>query len=326
MENVFALSHASDIDGVGSAALVRMKYKVPLSNIFFSEYSTEGIDYVNLKLRPHYKKGIILFIMDLGVDDWLIGSYKKLLESVQKGGGKVFWFDHHPWTDKAIMTLTPKCEKAVIGENTKYCATEITFMELGLSGAFAKRFKEIVHYSDFNIKPSDKKGRDLIGHYALSITSYNALKSRGQRIKRLRHMVDVISDGKFLDERIKRDSMKFNEINERRLHKMLGAMIVREKFAVGFSKIVQSTAGCIAVREKAARPIGIYINMNDWKGHIRCETNDISILARNLGGGGHPHASGFMIEPRKFGYLRTRSQKEKFADYLEENIDNYVEL
>ncbi|MCL4365542.1 hypothetical protein M1590_04440 [Candidatus Marsarchaeota archaeon] len=325
MNNVFVMSHASDIDGVGAAALIRMKYNVPLSHIFFSEYSEEAVYYVHEGLLHVYGKGITLFITDLGVDDRLIKGYLRIINGVRSGGGRVFWFDHHPWSDNAIMQIAKRCYAAIVGENPRYCGTEITFRELGIGGRFAKEFVKIVHYSDFNIKPRTRREYDLVGLYTLSITSYAELKSRNARTSKLRHMANVISSGRLYDKSMESDARRFDIINRKRIRQMLSGMIVRKRFAVGFSKGIQSTAGCIAVREAAKRPIGIYVNTKDWKGHIRCENRDISAFAMNLGGGGHPHASGFFIDPRRFGYLISKRQKERFADFLEKKIDLLVQ-
>ncbi len=324
MQNVFVISHASDIDGVGAAALIRMKYSVPLSNIFFSEYSHESIAYVRGMLSREYKKGINLFIADLGADDWLIGDYLKIVEPIRRNGGSVFWFDHHSWSEDAIRRLASRCDVAIVGENPRYCGTEITYRELGFRDRFIKEFVKVVHYSDFNLKPRTEREFNLVGLYTLAITSYAEIKSKDAKTAKLRHIVEVISGKKFFDGRITGDARRFDAINRKRTDAMLKGMIVRKRFAVGFSEGIQSTAGCIAVRKAANRSIGIYVNIKDWKGHIRCENKDISLLARNMGGGGHPHASGFFINPMQFGYLKRRSDRERLADFLEKKINKFI--
>ncbi|MHB1830036.1 MAG: hypothetical protein ACYCO0_01455 [Candidatus Micrarchaeaceae archaeon] len=320
MQKTFVLSHASDIDGVGSAALIRMKYGVPTSRLFFSDYSKEGISYAGKKLAPFYGEGITLFIADLGVNDLLIGSYRAIIDSIRKGGGKVFWFDHHPWTQKGIDELASKCDIAVVGENARYCATEITYKRLGIGGAFAKRFVDIVHYSDFNIRPESREIRKMVGFYALSITSYNMNRSREYITRRLRHIAKVISGGSLIDRRTKDDAIRFGKTNEKRIGRMLDGMEVRKGFALGFSKAVQSTGGCMAIIERSGRPIGIYVNVKNGIAHIRSLKADITPLSRSLGGGGHPRASGFYIDPKKFWYFRSKSGRVALADYLEKRM------
>lgn len=320
MQNVFVLSHASDIDGVGSAALIKKKYGIPSSRLFFSDYSKEGLEYVNKGLSSFYKKGITLYICDLGVNDSILASYLKILEGVKRYGGKIYWFDHHPWSERAIKTLAKMCEAAIIGENKRYCATEITYRKLGFNDAFTKKFVRLVHYSDFNITPPSKTDFKTIGYYAISITSYNTTRSWNFITKRLRHIADVISEGRLFDAKIKNDAEKFSRVNEARVKGMLKELEIRKDFAVGFSKHVQSTYGCMAVIEKSRKPIGIYVNTEIGRGHIRSTDPDITSLARSMGGGGHPRASGFNVSLKKFNSFRAKKDRARFADFVQKKI------
>ncbi len=321
MGYVFVMSHASDIDGVGSAALVKRKYALGQDRMFFADYSKESLEYVDSRLEKHYGKGMTLFVADLGVNEGLVGTYKKILAKVASGGGKTYWFDHHPWDAKAIKELVPLCEVAIVGENRLFCATEITRRELGLSDPFSKKFASIVHYSDFNLTPKSSSMKRLIGHYALSITSYSTSHSRTYLTSRLRHMADVISAGKLEDRRVELDAERFRKTNEERVRRMVKDLYVRKDVAVGFSKHVQSTYGCGAVIDASGKKIGIYVNVASGKGHIRSTGPDISGLASSLGGGGHPRAAGFNINSVKFGKFRTQKDRNRFADFMQESVE-----
>ncbi len=323
MENICVISHASDIDGVGSAALIRRKYAVPLKRLFFSDYSKSSLEYVDSRLRPLYKSAITLFLADLGTNESLIEGYRHILESVLKGGGKVIWLDHHPWSKRAIDELTPLCELAVVGENERFCATEITYRELGFKDRFTRQFVRLVHYSDFNITPKSSKDYETVGTYALSITSYGILKSRERMTARLRHLADVISSGRLYDKAVRDDAQRFKRLNDRRIDGMVKSMLLYPRAAIGFSSYVQSTAGCVSLMERSGKEIGIYINTSNMRGHLRCEDGDISRLASALGGGGHPHASGFNVDKR-FGKLRTAAQKRRLADFIQVKIEQLV--
>ncbi len=316
MQNIFVLSHASDIDGVGSAALIKTKYSIPAGNLFFSDYSKQGLGYVDGKLRGRYRNGVTLFIADLGVNDAIIPSYSRIISNVKRHGGKVYWFDHHPWSDDAIKRLASRCDAAIVGENERYCATEITYRELGFSDAFTKKFVKIVHYSDFNITPKSKSDYRAVGIYALSITAYNISESWGYKTKKLRHIADTIAKGRLFDSAIKRDAKKFDKTNKERTGRMVKGLITRGNFAIGFSKHIQSTYACGAVIDASKKPVGIYINIQIGRGHIRSTGPDISKLARSLGGGGHPRASGFDIDRKKFNGFKSAKDRERLADYI----------
>ena len=132
MQNIFVISHSSDIDGVGSAALVRAKYGVPSKNMLFTNYSKESVEYVEKQMKGRYTKGMTLFLADLGVNERIIGNFLRIVDNVKKRSGTVIWFDHHPWTKGSVKKLAGRCDVAIVGENKDYCATEITYKELML--------------------------------------------------------------------------------------------------------------------------------------------------------------------------------------------------
>lgn len=317
MRNIAVLTHSADIDGVGAASLIKIKYNLPSSRLFFSGYNKEDILFAEKKMRKFYGKDFTLFITDLSLNDPVIEVWRAIVKKVKAKGGKVYWFDHHPWSKKAIARVAKECEVAIVGENEKYCATEITRIELGLDTPFINEFVRVVHFSDFNLKPRDARSRNLIKAYALSITSFTKSKSGDSIQRSLRHYTDVISGRRFTDEKILSESRKFEKLNNDRIKKMLKEIyLVGSKIAIGFAAGVQSTQGCGAIINATGRDVGIVIDPNAGKGSFRSITSDISGMAAQLGGGGHPHASGFEIDVKKHP-LKTKVDRENFVKRIQ---------
>jgi uncharacterized protein len=320
MQNVYVLSHISDIDGVGSAALVKMKYNVPIDRIFFTDYTTEGIKRAEDGLNKALVKNPTLFITDLAVNDETIPIFLRILRKVKSMGGRVFWFDHHPWDKAAIKELVPLCDGAIFGENDLYCATEITRKELMLDDDFTKHFCKIVHFSDFAIKSKKKEEYELVGSYALSISLYR-MRKPDEYIKALRHMVEVISGGKLLDNIVKADAERFKKLNDLNVAKMLKETYLGKNIALGFAADIQKTYACMVLIEKSKRDIGIYVNLRDHSGHMRSVKNDCSVLANKFGGGGHPHASGFPPDFKKYNNFKSKEDKKRLLYDLENTFN-----
>lgn len=320
MERVAVISHASDIDGIASSALIKMKYNTPLNYLFFSDYSKEGLAYVEKGLSKVLRPRTTLFITDLGINPGLTNSFLGIIHKVRKAGGKIFWFDHHMWGESELKRIAERCDIAIVGENKRYCATEIVFRKLVIKTRFARRLVEIVHFSDFNLDPRGSRMRKLIGTYALSITYYSTFASRAAVNKKLRHVVDVLSSEKFVDLQISEDAKRFERINNERASIMLKNLYERKDFAIGFSKDVQSTFACMSIIEKAQKDVGIYVNKRNGKGHIRSLVSDSSALARSLGGNGHPHASGFTVDMARYKNLRSREDELSFVEYVEKKM------
>ena len=293
MKNVIAISHSSDIDGVGSAALIKMRYGTPTNRIFFTDYSRESLGEISRGMKRMALRNTTLFITDLGVNEDAVRVIHGILKSVRDGGGKIFWFDHHPWSRKDIRNLASMCEVSVVGENELFCATEITRKELGFNDNFTKNFARIVHLSDFAIAPKSKKDYDTVGTYALSIALYR-MKNHEENLRSLRHMVDVES--------------------------MLREVYLGEDMALGFGADIQKTYACMKLMEKTGKDIGVYVNLRDEKGHMRSVHNDCSELASGFGGGGHPHASGFAPKFRKYNNFRTKEDRRRLLFDLEKEF------
>ena len=320
MQNVISLTHATDIDGVGSAALIRMKYGIPLGRMFFADYSLEVLAKVEKEVKDAIGDGTTLIIADLAVNDRTMPYFMRIVKSVKARNGRVFWFDHHPWSENAERLLAGLCDVAILGENERYCGAEITRIELGVNSRFAKDFCRIVHYSDFNIRPKAKSDYETIGYYALSIASYH-LKSHENGTKALRHIAYVISRGKLLDKTIKDDARRFRRMNDREVGKMLRNVYLSKDMAVGFAGHVQKTYACMKLIEKTGKDIGIYVNLKDGRGHMRSIKSDVSKLAGRFHGGGHVHAAGFSPDFRRYNGFKKESDRRRFVEDLQQAAD-----
>ncbi len=318
-DNVISISHASDIDGVGSAALIKMKYGVKTGNIFFTDYSPESLESIRRSIKRIASAGAMLFITDLGVNAKTVPIFYDILKSIKEKGGKIFWFDHHPWDGKAIKRLAPMCEVSILGENDLFCATEITRKELGFEDKFTKEFCRIVHFSDFAIKPKAKKDYNMVGFYALAIAFYR-MKGGGENLKGLRHIVDVLCSGRMLDVKIRNDANAYRKINDRNAASMLRDVYLGEDIALGFAGDIQKTYACMKLMEKTGKDIGIYVNVHEMRGHMRSVKNDLTALANRFGGGGHPHASGFTPNARKYNRFRTRKDRQRLLSDIEREL------
>lgn len=320
MQNVYVMSHISDIDGVGSAALIKMKYNVPTSRIFFTDYTPEGAQRAVQGLEKVLVTKSTLFITDLAVKKSTMPLFVRIIKKVKAAGGKVFWFDHHPWDENAAKNLAPLCDVAIFGENDMYCGAEITRRKLKFNDKFTQRFCRIVHFSDFAIRPKKKEEYNLVGSYALSISLYR-MRKPDQYVKALRHIVDVIASKRLTDKQITRDADKFRRLNDRNVEKMQKEMYIGKDIALGFAGDIQKTYACMVMIEKGKRDIGVYINLRDRSGHMRSVKSDCSKLANKFDGGGHPHASGFSPNFRKYNNFKTKSDRIRLLNDLQNTFN-----
>ncbi len=318
MENVAVITHIADIDGIGSAAMVKMKFGMPSRNAFFAAHSATEMVEVEKGMKKLYSKGILLFITDLALRKETAPFFERIIRNVQKGGGAVVVLDHHAWDDEMVERIAKRCDFAAFGENRKMCAAELTRSFIGLKGKFVDDFMDLVHHADFYVLLKDAKRQRIVDGWKLGIDYFNMSESYGARARNLRHIVDVISSGRLTDRSINDAASKFERINSERIEKaMRDLYVISGKIAIGFSRHVNSTDACMSAIRKAHADIGIMVNLDHGKGGIRSVKSDIVGLAGRLGGGGHPHASGFSVNIKKYNSFKTRKDRQAFADMVE---------
>ena len=310
--NIFSLTHQSDIDGVGSAALIKMRYGLPSKNMFFTDYSVKNVVRSKEEITKAVKTGAVLIIADFGLNEAIKKHMSELIDYIKGKQGNVYWFDHHPWDEESIKSIASKCDAAIVNENAKFCATEIVRNELMLNNKFCMKFAELVHYCDFNIMPKDRNKMRKVITYGMCITAYNQIEDYDKRCKKLRKVAETICNHKLSDRIMEKDAANFDRINASRINEMVkNNMIVLDNVAVGFQKRVQSTVAGGALLKSSGKDISIYINLDTMQGHIRTKKANCTPLAVYFGGGGHPHASGFTM---KKGYdLSKATDRKRFA-------------
>jgi oligoribonuclease NrnB/cAMP/cGMP phosphodiesterase (DHH superfamily) len=294
-----AISHCADVDGIGCVALLRMKYEIKDRDVFLIDYTTEALVAVEKAIKKAKPKNTTLFISDLSSNNDKIPIFLSIIKTIKTGGGKVFWFDHHPWSEEATKKISKECEEIICGERDE-CATEITARQLKLKGKFVNEFVKICHASDFNLQPKDKRIMSLIKTYAIGIASYNT-KPRSVSDKKLKMLAAALTSGKFTNKDIVAEARRFDQISKKRIKVMVKELsLIGDKIAVGFAKSLQSTNACYHITKTSGRDIGIFINLDANRGNVRSIKANINPLASALGGGGHPHASGFSFDPKKY--------------------------
>ncbi|MEM0200853.1 MAG: hypothetical protein QXD23_00410 [Candidatus Micrarchaeaceae archaeon] len=312
--NALIITHIADLDGISSGALIMRKYKINKNNILFADYNKEKLLETESLFNKKYKKGMTLFITDIGASTSTADIFKRMILKVKKNKGKVFWFDHHVWSDELVKELASFCDIAVVNENKLCCAAEITAKELDLKDNFTNKLLKIVHMADFNIKPKDKKTKDFIGSYVLSTTYYSSFNyKKRQRITK--EIAEQISKGIILPKFLVKDSEMFKKINEKRLKELLKNIKKSRISAIGFTKFVSTNDACESIQKQCNVDIGIYINTETSKAHLRSKFMDCSVLARSFGGGGHPHASAFEINKNEYN-LKLKEDRDKISDII----------
>ncbi len=153
--NSLIFSHEQDVDGLFSAAVLRMTY--PHSEIILTNYGFQKMLAVKNKIlsfTQSHNLGTII-ISDIGVNyESYLPVYEALSTSEKRGFSNI-WIDHHVWPEGMTEKFSPICEMVLCSETemgrngVKKCATELCIERFAPASAYAKTLGLIAHRTDF---------------------------------------------------------------------------------------------------------------------------------------------------------------------------------
>ena len=287
---IYNLSHQTDFDGIASAAIIMHYTGMPKNNLHFGIYTAESFGAVKDWSDRIMFRDSIFVITDMSVNDILVPDVERLLSSVKARNNMIFWIDHHPWGAEAIDKISKYADFLICGENN-VCAAELAYSILSKRSESARAIAETAHKTDFNLRTEENKGLLDMLSCAITYMCYT------NDIESLKEMVRDVSNLKLDSSLIKEKYGLYNADVEKNLSVLYGNMkkFVAGKHTIGisYSKNLQSTQGCMALKEKLDTEINIMINTDTKKINLRSADGvDCSFIAKAFGGGGHPQASG----------------------------------
>jgi len=307
---VVSISKDSNPDGLSGPALLVHNYKVSDRNIILTNYKDLGDLLSYLKKRKISNSSIVF--SDLGISPGNLEVNIKILRLLKSQNNTIIWIDHHPWEENVVSSVRKLIDFATFGENPSYCATELVFLLLCNYDRTGREIAILAHYSDFPIKSKYDALKKR-----LSYAIIGALYDDKSKDRNLRKIIRCISNLDYENRQIEEFRMKYVRNNERNTKLLLRNLykIRAGKYlvGVGFSRRLETNSACATMKDELKTNINVYVAIDSGKSGIRSKDGiDSSKIAKALGGGGHPQASGFSINPSKLKNSN-KSEMEKFA-------------
>lgn len=311
---IYPIGRDSNPDGLFGPAILIHDYSISRENVFFTQQS-EYPDMIN-QLRKRRIHDSIFVVSDLSINSGNLSDGKKLLSLLKSNGNKVIWIDHHPWDAKAAKTVKGMTDFLLFGESSIYCATDLVYMFLGKDSKESKKLSELAHLTDFPFLPNKyKKLCDRLA-YSIVYLKYNERK----KIPNLRKFISLAAELKFNDPFITaayKNYMKMDLMSRKLLLKnMCNLQIDGYNIGIGFTKSMSTNAACAMIKKKLHTNTQIYVNIENGACGVRSNDNiDSVFISEHFKGGGHPQASGFMVDAKKYSNFN-KSGMEKFAENI----------
>lgn len=216
------------------------------------------------------------------------------------------------------------CDFLIVGENTKFCGTELVYKFLCPKEKYGDRLASFTHISDFALEAKSKRDNLLIKKISMSVKYLNDGRIANPR---LREFVNCLANGEIDCDVINDAYSEYLRKSRPYLRKMLKSTEVIKvknvRIAVSFGRKLSSQEACMELMKRLKTNISIFINEESGDGSIRSARDHASWgvesvgISAAFGGGGHPFASGFTIR-KKDRDLSLEENREKITKKISE--------
>jgi uncharacterized protein len=291
MKKVIIFSHESDLDGLYSAAIGLMRY--PQAITVFLGYGAESFSklgnfiYSAARYSPSECGQIV--IADLGLNDELIETCRKMFSDAVLKGWEIMWVDHHPWSQLAIEAVKPFVE-IVLDASGRKCAADLMHETLLPGNILAAKLASMAHTMDFFTKDQYLTPiSELIRYYQTFPDFYY----------RLSNLAEKSAKGILWDVEMQSDYNSYVHLRDEAKAKVFSSLQIRQvdRFKVAYVQSSPYLQNSLFSEEVFANTKADLVMFYSTKGKVSIRRNNDLISCRNIAanlseGGGHDYAAG----------------------------------
>ena len=298
MMKVIIFSHESDLDGLYSAAIGLMRY--PQAMTVFLGYGAENFSklgnfiYSAARYSPSECGQIV--IADLGLNDELIETCRKIFSDAVLKGWKIMWVDHHPWSQQAIEAVKPFVEIVLDASGVK-CAADLMYDTLLPGNRLAAKLASMAHTMDFFARDQYLTPiSELIRYYQTFPDFYHRMSNLAQKS----------SKGILWDVEMQSDYRTYVRLRDEAKAQVFASLQIRQidRFKVAYVQSSPYLQSSLFSEEVFANTNADLVIFYSTKGKVSIRRNNDLISCRSVAanlheGGGHDYAAGatFQSDP-----------------------------
>lgn len=288
---VIIFSHESDLDGLYSAAIGLMRY--PQAMTVFLGYGAENFSklgnfiYSAARYSPSECGQIV--IADLGLNDELIETCRKIFSDAVLKGWKIMWVDHHPWSQQAIEAVKSFVE-IVLDASGRKCAADLMYETLLPGNVLAAKLASMAHTMDFFTKDQYLTPiSELIRYYQTFPDFYY----------RLSNLAEKSAKGILWDVEMQSDYNSYVRLRDEAKAQVFASLQIRQvgRFKVAYVHSSTYLQNSLFSEEVFANTNADLVMFYSTKGKVSIRRNNDLISCRSIAanlseGGGHDYAAG----------------------------------
>ncbi|MFL6492804.1 MAG: DHH family phosphoesterase [Nitrososphaera sp.] len=291
MKKVIIFSHESDLDGLYSAAIGLMRY--PQAMTVFLGYGAENFsklgNFIYSADRYSQSECGQIVITDLGLNDELIETCRKIFSDAVLKGWKIMWLDHHPWSQLAIEAVKPFVE-IVLDASGRKCAADLMYETLLPGNVLAAKLASMAHTMDFFTRDQYLTPiSELIRYYQTFPDFYYRLSNLAQKSAK----------GILWDVEMQSDYNRYVHLRDEAKAKVFSSLQIRQvgRFKVAYVQSSPYLQNSLFSEEVFANTKADLVMFYSTKGKVSIRRNNDLISCRSIAanlseGGGHDYAAG----------------------------------
>jgi len=289
---VIIFSHESDLDGLYSAAIGLMRY--PQAMTVFLGYGIENFNKLGNFIQSATRYSDLkvdgkIIIADLGLNNEIIETCRKIFSDAVSNGWKITWVDHHPWSDEAIEAVKPFVE-IVLDASGRKCAADLMYETLLPGNIQAAKLASMAHTMDFFTNDQYLTPiSELIRYYQTSPNFYY----------RLSDLAFKSSRGILWDVEMQNDYNDYVLLRDKAKEQVFASIQIREagKFKVAYVQSSPYLQSSLFSQEVFSRTNTDLVMFYSTKGKVSIRRSNNAISCRRVAanlpeGGGHDYAAG----------------------------------
>ena len=222
-QNVLVFSHEQDVDGVFSAAILRITHGDP--KIILTNYGFENSVFIKNKIISFVNENPSgkIIIADMGPNPESISPIIEGLTFANENKWKCIWIDHHIWSDDLKSRLGPLCELVLCSESggEKKCTAELCIERFAVKNELAVQLAAIARRTDF---PDSTKFP--IPPLTALISYYVGFPRLHDRLVTI--IIDSIAKGVLWNTEMQADIIEASRLIDESIDRSVRAMTLRE--------------------------------------------------------------------------------------------------
>jgi len=288
--HLFIVTH-TDLDGAGAAAaaLRITGRRVDESTIVFAE--PYNLDRKLEELKSLVSPGDLVVVADLGVNSQIFDSVVNAVREITGQGAKLEWYDHHVWSEDEMAALREAGSLVVVDRST--CATGVVARHMaklrGVTDEFLSELEAAVCAADL-----------WRWDHHMAPKLFRVAGDRGDEEWKKR-LIEKLASGVIWDEELESKLEEYVNEELRGFNAVLSTVYVGEargyRIAVAYKKAKGPPGSSIIGASLLSRydsDIAAIVR-GDGGLSLRSRSVNVQVIAKALGGGGHPAAAGAKI-------------------------------